>query len=472
MNTKQIKLIAAILIPLLVIWVPAEWLPLKDITVVEQRMLGIFVLATLFWVLEPVPVFATSVLVVFMELILISNQSFIFFRNTVDESNFGTILKYNEIMAVFASPIILLFIGGFFLANAAKKYQLDSQMTKICLRPFGNKPGNVILGIMVLTAFFSMFMSNTATTAMMLSMVVPLLSYFEENDTGKVALILSVPFAANVGGLGTPIGSPPNAVALKYLIGNNAVSFGTWMKFGIPFVVIMLIFTWMLILKMYPIQLKEINLKFEKSRRPNLKGMTVYVVFALTILLWVTDRIHLMNSYVVAMIPVVVFSMSGIITADDLKKISWDVLWLVAGGLALGLGMERTGLSVRIVNSIPFEHMPALIIVFMATLMALFMATFMSNTATANLLLPIIFVLGASLPALEEIGGTKMIVLATTFACSLAMSLPVSTPPNAIAYASGIIKTEQLMKAGIIVGLTGLVGVYLLMFILRMVDFV
>jgi sodium-dependent dicarboxylate transporter 2/3/5 len=328
-----------------------------------------------------------------------------------------------------------------------------------------------MLGLMIITAVFSMFMSNTATTAMMLAIVTPVLQAFDEEDIGKISFVLAIPFAANVGGLGTPIGTPPNAIALKYLTGENAISFGTWMSFGVPFVIILLLFTWFLLLRMYSPKTSEINLQIKSKFQKNWKAITVYITFGLTILLWLTDRIHGMNSYIVAMIPVMVFTVTQIINTQDLRRISWDVLWLVAGGIALGLALEQSGLSTHLIESIPFATFPPFVIVLACTLVTITMATFMSNTATANLILPIVAALGTNLTMLESIGGGQMLILTTTLAASLAMSLAVSTPPNAIAYASGALQSQHMFRAGLIIGVVGLLLNYTLMLILNTVSF-
>lgn len=454
-----------------VLAIPSSWIPLDNLSVIEHRVLALFLLAALFWVLEPIPVYATSVLIIVLELVLISDKSFILFKEGPNMENFGTVLSYKAIMATFASPIIMLFLGGFFLAMAATKYRLDINLARVLLKPCGTNPRMIMLGLMIITAIFSMFMSNTATTAMMLAIVTPVLQRFEDDDLGKVGMMLSIPFAANVGGLGTPIGTPPNAIALKYLVGDKSIAFGTWMAFAAPFVICLLAFLWLLLNYMFPPKAKAINLEIKSKFLTGWKAITVYITFAVTILLWLIGSYHGMNSYVVALIPMAVFVVTQIINTEDLKRISWDVLWLVAGGIALGLALEESGLSSNIIKSIPFETFPPFLIVFLCTLVAIIMATFMSNTATANLILPIVAALGGNLTTLDAIGGAQMLILATTFACSLAMSLAVSTPPNAIAYSSGVLKSEHLLKGGIIVGIVGLLGNYGLMYILQMVGF-
>jgi len=469
--TQKIKLLICIVIPILVLLLPAEIVPIENLSIVEHRLIAIFVFALLFWIIEPIPVFATSVLIIVLELIMISDKSFLFFKPAAESINFGTQISYQTIMGTFASPIIMLFLGGFFLAMSATKYQLDINLARVLLKPFGQRPRFVLLGLMLITAVFSMFMSNTATTAMMLAILGPVLTLFEMDDRGKTAFVLGIPFAANIGGLGTPIGTPPNAIAMKYLTGENTVGFGTWMAFGVPFAMILLLFAWFLLLTMYKPKAETINVDIKGKFRKNWRAFTVYVTFSVTLLFWLFDFLHGMNSYIVAMIPVAVFTATGIISAKDLKSLSWDVLWLVAGGIALGLGLEESGLAKHIIESIPFETFPAITIVWIATVIAIVMATFMSNTATANLLMPIMIALGVSLPSLLPLGGVKMIILAVAFSCSLAMALPISTPPNAMAHATGHIDTQSMLRSGLIISTVGLVSVHLLMIILKTVGF-
>lgn len=468
---RHIKLGVSIIIPLFILMMPSNWIPIEQLSIVEHRVIAIFVLAALFWILEPIPIFATSILIIFLELIMISDKSFILFTAQAGQENFGIVLSYKAIMATLASPIIILFLGGFFLAMAAIKYRLDVNLARVLLKPFGSNPKLVLMGLMIITAILSMFMSNTATTAMMLAILAPILGAFENNDPGKIAFILAIPFSANIGGIGTPIGTPPNAVAMKYLTGANQVSFSEWMSFGVPYVIVMLSILWFLLIKFYPAKTNEIKLEIKSKFLKNWKAITVYVTFAVTILFWLLTDLHGLNSYIVAMIPVVVFLVTQIITAEDIKKLSWDVLWLIAGGIALGIGLEKTGLTEHLVSSIPFDQMYPLLIILLATLITILTANFMSNTATANLLLPIAAALGVNIEALAPLGGAKMIILGVALSASMAMCLPISTPPNAMAYASGLIKTSHMAKVGVFIGVLGLAFIYLTLFILKTVNF-
>ncbi len=463
--SSKIKILVSLAVPLLVYLIPTELIPIEGLTLIEHRIVSIFIMATLLWILEPIPVWSTSVLIIGLELFTVSNKSFFLFTSDFARTDhFGTALSYKAILGSFSSPIIMLFLGGFFLALVAKKYRLDLNLARVILKPFGSSPRFVLLGLMIITAVFSMFMSNTATAAMMMALLTPVLSAFDKDDPGKIAIVLGIPFAANIGGIGTPIGTPPNAIAMKYLSGSDAIDFGTWMLFAVPFVVLMLLLVWQLLLKIYPVRTDRITLAIHGKFLTNWKAVTVYVTFALTILLWLTGKWHGMNSYVVAMVPVVVFSVTGVVTSQDLKTLSWDVLWLVAGGIALGLALDQSGLSVHLIKSIPFDMFPAWIIVIMACLVAIFMSSFISNTATANLLLPVMAALGTNVSALQSIGGSRIIIVAVAFACSLAMTLPISTPPNAIAHASGLVESRQMVKPGLIIGISGLLLALLLLY--------
>lgn len=177
-----------------------------------------------------------------------------------------------------------------------------------------------------------------------------------------------------------------------------------------------------------------------------------------------------MNSYTIALIPVTVFLMTGIITKDDLKKISWDVLWLVSGGIALGLALDKSGLAALIVYSIPFGDFSPYIVLIGAAVLSLLMANFMSNTATANLLMPIMAALGVSMTNLAPLGGQTTLILVVTFAASLGMALPISTPPNALAHATGHIETRHMAKVGVIVGIAGVALSFVLVALLNMLN--
>ncbi|GAK19043.1 LOW QUALITY PROTEIN: transporter [Vibrio sp. JCM 19053] len=452
------KLLVCFLIPLGVLMMPIDAIPIDDLTLIQHRLLAIFLLAALLWVLEPVPVFATSILIIALELIMISDKGLHLFRNPPAGHDLGELIAYTDIFSAFSSPIIILFMGGFALAIAASKYELDNNLARVLLKPFGTQPKFIMLAC--LPPFFSMFMSNTATTVMMLALLGPIVASAPKGDLGIKALVLCIPIAANTGGIATPIGTPPNAIALQYLTGENAIDFLSWMTMGLPFVLVQLTVAWFLLQKLFPSSEPEMKLKLDGTFKRSWRAIVVYITFALTILLWMTTKVHGMNTYVVAIIPLAVFTLTGIMGKEELKLINWDVLWLVAGGIAIGIALDKTGLAEALAHAIDYSLLSPFAVVLALSVVCWLMANFMSNTATANLLMPIAAAIGTSMPSLIAVGGLQGLLVVVAFSASLGMILPVSTPPNSLAYSTGLIESKDMAKVGLILGLIGLLIVY------------
>ncbi len=557
-----IKLLAVLLISGSMFLVPFDALgaPLNDIQV---RVIALFVMAALMWILEPIPIWTTSTLVITLALLGISSQSLTCLRpdrynataitavvaeacagtvapealesvqqdvaatlkkqkslsadsvraalatsfmNTgkaaakagdsalqtalatasgklysaditarLEDMAFVNVAQQRSIMATFADPIIILFLGGFFLAAAATKYRLDINLARVLLKPFGTNPKFVLLGLMVVTGLFSMFMSNTATAAMMLAILSPVLALFKPEDKGRAAFALAIPIAANVGGIGTPIGTPPNAIALKAMQDYGLdISFGKWMMFGTPFVIIMMLIGWLILLKMFPIDQKELRLTMGGKFLKTPKAIIVYITFAVTVALWVMGSgVHGLDSNTIAIIPVAVFAITGVITKKDLNAMSWDVLWLVAGGFALGLALQDTGLAKDLISAIPFHTWNPMMLMVGSGFICLFMATFMSHTATASLLLPILAAVAGTMMgagAMDNAGAIGLLI-AIALASSLGMALPISTPPNALAYATGLVDSKGMAISGTILCLIGLALTFAMMYGLGALGF-
>ena len=263
-----VKLLICFAIPLGVLFMPIDSIPIDNLTLIQHRLLAIFLLAALLWVLEPVPVFATSILIIALELVMISDKGLHLFRSPPAGHDLGELIKYTDIFGAFSSPIIILFMGGFALAISASKYELDNNLARVLLKPFGTEPRFIMLGLMLITAVFSMFMSNTATTVMMLALLGPIVASAPKGDMGIKALVLCIPIAANTGGIATPIGTPPNAIALQYLTGENTIDFLSWMMMGLPFVIIQLTIAWFLLQKIFPSKQKNMVLKLDVNGKP------------------------------------------------------------------------------------------------------------------------------------------------------------------------------------------------------------
>jgi len=443
--------IAAILT--LIVWnLPTSCFGIDGLTVVQQRVIAIFVMAVLLWLTEAIPSWATSVTIMFVLLFTISDSAFKFLQGT--DGEYGELLKYKDVMACFADPTIILFLGGFVLAIAATKSGLDVLMAKTLIAPFGKKSENVLLGFILITGIFSMFISNTATAAMMLTFLTPVFAALPANGKGRIALTMAIPIGANLGGMGTPIGTPPNAFAFKTLdeLGMG-VTFGQWMAIMVPMVIVMLLISWIIIRKLFPFTQKTIELTIEGNIQWNWRTWVVAITFLVTILLWVFGKQMGVNANAVAMLPIAVFAFTGVLTASDLRDIDWGVIWMVAGGFALGLAMNGTGLAEVAVKSIPFGNFNPIAILIISGLLCYALSNFISNTATAALLIPILTVVCQGMgDALAPVGGTPTVLIGIAVAASCAMCLPISTPPNAIAYSTGLIKQNDMTKAGFLVG--------------------
>ncbi len=469
--SRAIKLAIAIVISLVLWCMPAESFGIAGLTVVEQRLIATFVFATLMWVLEAIPSWTTSVLIVVIMMLTISDSSLWLFTQGIPAEELGQVVKYKSLMHCFADPIIMLFIGGFILAIAATKSGLDLVLARVMLKPFGTQSRFVLLGFIMVTGIFSMFLSNTATAAMMLTFLTPVLKSLPADGKGKIGLAMAIPVGANVGGMGTPIGTPPNAIALKFLNDpeglNMNIGFGEWMAFMLPLTLVILFLSWVILLRLFPFKQKTIHLNIEGEMKKDWRSILVYITFAVTILLWMTDKFTGVNSNVVAMVPVAVFCVTGIITKRDLEEISWSVLWMVAGGFALGVALQESGLATHMIESIPFNTWPPALMIVGSGLICYAMANFISHTATAALLVPILAIAGISMQeSLAPLGGVSTLLIGVAIGSSVAMVLPISTPPNALAHATGMIEQKDMEKVGLIMGAIGLVLGYSLLMVL------
>lgn len=459
-DKKKIIQFFVIMVVTAIVWnLPIDTFGIDGLTIVQQRIIAIFVFATLSWLTECIPSWATSLGIITIMCLTVSDNALMPFKG----ENIGELMDSKHIMASFADPTIMLFLGGFILAAAATKSGLDVLLARNLIRPFGTKSENVLLGFLLITGIFSMFVSNTATAAMMLTFLTPVFAALPANGKGRIALTMSIPIAANLGGMGTPIGTPPNMIALKFLNDpaglNMGIDFGHWMAFMFPLVIILLIISWRILLFFFPFSKKTIELEIKGSVHHGWRMNVVIVTFIITILLWVIPKSGTgIDSYNVAMVPIGVFAVTGVITAKDLQEINWSVIWMVAGGFALGFGMNGSGLADAALESIPFGEWSPIVILLISGLICYILSNFISNTATAALLVPILAVVCTGMgDKLHALGGTSTVLIGIAIAASSAMCLPISTPPNAIAYSTGLVKQNDMLKMGLICGIVSLV---------------
>lgn len=423
-----------------------------------ERMLSIFLLAIVFWVLEPVPLTATAVLVILLEVLLVSDGA-ITDPSGGNPELADTILPAADYFAALANPVIILFLGGFMIALGAEKFGLDRNLASVMLKPFPSQARFTVLGLMLITAVLSMFMSNTATTATMFAVVIPILRIIPEAKA-RAGVALSIPVAANLGGIGTPVGTPPNAIAIGALEEQGiSVSFTQWMLLATPFMIIVLALAWVILCLAFIPKDVTIDIDMESKWNTSTDAVIFYIVASLTIALWITEPLHGVSSNIVGFIPVVGLLCLQVMKGRDIQALDWSVLWLVAGGIALGIGVGATGLDQWLVGSVDWSSLGGVAILASLGLISFALANVISNSATANLLVPLAVSLAIGLDNVDPL----LVAVVVAIVSSLGMSMPISTPPNAIAYATGEFKIGQLAFLGLVVGSVGTILLVLVM---------
>ncbi len=405
----------------------------------QRVMAGIFVLAVLWWISEPVPLYVTAVVAAFLSALLLGPLAPVFGAASLD---------YRDFLSPFASPVVVLMFGGFVLARVFSRQNLDLEFARFCLARFGQRPRRVLLGVMLLTAAMSMWMSNTATTAIMVASLLPLLRGLPRESPLSRAFLLGVPFAANIGGMGTPIGTPPNAIVIGQLADRGIhLSFLAWMAGAFPLMLAMLFIAYWLLLGAFRLRDDDLVLALPAGGQTAHRGL-VYGTFAVTVLLWLSDAVHHIPSALVALVPVSVFAIAGLFDKEQLREIGWDILLLIGGGLALGVGIEQTGLGAGVVGALGLDRLSPLAALLVMGAAVAGLATVISHTASTNILLPLALTVAAASP-------TRM-ALAVGLCASLGMALPISTPPNAIAYGSERIDVRDMARTGALITVIGL----------------
>lgn len=427
-------------------------------TLSKEGVLTLFILlfAAGLWVSEAIPAFAVSLLVIALEIVLLGFEDFNFSSGSKE---------WEYYLKPWSSPLIFLFLAGFIMASAASKTKLDLWLAKKVLLVVGGKPKNIVSALIAITFTLSMFISNTAMAAMMMTILTPLLLHVKPSNPFAKAMLLSVVVGANFGGMATIIGTPPNAIAVG-ILGEDAPSFIGWMGYALIPSVIVALFLRFVILKLYPSNESYIDLSsikevehFDDSTKefskvptvPSWKKNVTIGIFILTILLWLTGPLHHIPTTVVSLIPIIGFTLFGILDGDDICRIRWDVIILIIGGLSLGLAVSKTGLDLWFATLINIDNMGIFLISLVFAYVVVIISNFMSNTAATNIMLPIVIAVATTIS--QE--GSVIAVIAVALSASFAMSLPVSTPPNAIIYASKKINAKDLLVLGITTALIG-----------------
>ena len=429
----------------------------------------------IWWVAEAIPIPATALLPIVLFPLL----------GTTDISG---------ATAPYANPLIFLFLGGFMIARGIQRSGLHRRIALSVVRVVGTRPRNIVIGFMLAAAFLSMWVSNTATAMMMLPIAVSIIALAESEQamqSGRLetsfglVLLLGLAYACNIGGVGTLVGTPPNALMAGYLLDNHGIEIGfaQWMLVGIPFVALGLPLIYLLLVRvLFPLSLEElpggrevIDRGLAECGRMSRAEKTVSAVFALTALLWVSrplldDRlsglsdagIAIFGGLLLFVLPLRLRKAEFVLSVADIRKLPWEVLILFGGGLSLAAGITDSGLADWLGGLFQaLEGMDLLVVLALAVLLVIFLTEITSNTATAAALLPILASVAISL-GFEPV----MLAVPAAVAASCAFMLPVATPPNAIVYGSGLVSLPRMARAGIFANLLMVVVISALMYLL------
>ena len=422
----------------------AVWNTVTESLPPEQRaVLFLFLLAVGLWITEAVPAFAVGLLI--MGYLVFALGTPLIMPEPWDVAPY---------LNTWSSSVIWLMLGGFFMAEGLSRTGLDRRLFAFAIKPAGSQPRYVLLAIMLTSAVASMFISNTSTTVLLIGAVLPLVRQLGRQEPFSKALMIAIPMAASVGGMGTIIGSAPNAIAAGAAAeAGSPINFLEWMVVAAPVALVLVVTGWFFLLRLYPTDLTDIKLDLSTLDEPELPEkrdrIIVTVLSLATVGLWMTTPLHGIHIVAISLIPIVGLTMTQVLGAAHVRGLPWDTLMLVAGGLSLGSAVVDSGLAERFASGLGFlTSLNIDIVVFAAlALITVVLSNVMSNTATVSIVLPV---------AVALVPGRELeMCLILGLSASCALLLPVSTPPNAIAYSTGEIETRDLRPGGLLIGLLG-----------------
>lgn len=436
------------------------------------RLLGVILWMAIWWISEVVPIAVTALL----PIILFPSLNILNIQET--GSNYGH--KY-----------IFLFIGGFILANAIQKWNLHKRIALNIILKLGGSTDKIILGFMLATGFLSMWISNTATTVMMLPIALSVINQLNdhpdtlenENKVFGKALMLGVAYSASAGGIATLIGTPPNLIFAGFAQDNFniEISFFQWMKIGLPISIVLMVFIWLLLTK-YAFKLNKVGfpggkeeikrLLFKMGKISN-EEKKILFVFTLTILCWIfrKNTINLLipnfdDSMIAISSAIILFILPSkdkkepILKWKDAVTIPWGILLLFGGGLSIAKGFQSTGLDTWIGEQLTFMTFTnSFIIILIVVAGVNFLTEMTSNMATTAMLLPVMIPI-ANLMQINP----YLLLVGTTLAASCAFMLPVATPPNAVVFGSRLLKISDMVKAGIMINIFSIILILIMVY--------
>lgn len=400
----------------------------------QSYTLFILIFSILLWATEAIPPFAVGIMIIGFLVYTMGNME-------------GATLSPQEISATWSDSVIWIFLGGFFLSEGMRKTNLDLSLFKKTLSIFGSNPNTLVLGIIIVTSVLSLIISNTATAAMVLASVMPLIDREGKDSMMSKAILISIPAAATFAGMMSMVSTPPNLIVVNVLKSKGySVSFMQWFFLGFVPATILLVGFWLAVVKKYTSKVKGLDVSFankalDLTNSMRLQRLTVIVILIITVGMWMFGSTLHIPTAGAAMVPIMFLPMMGIITAEDVRKLPWDTLMLVAGGLALGMAIKEllAPYYSQFLADMEF-NMIAMMIIF--AIVTVLFSNIMSSTATATI---VINVAAIVLPP-EQLLPVGLVV---GLCASCGLFLPVSTPPNAIVFGTGLLKQKDFRLGGI-----------------------
>lgn len=418
----------------------------------QTYTLFILIFSVLLWATEAIPPFAVGIMIIGFLVYTMGNME-------------GATISPKEISDTWSDSVIWIFLGGFFLSEGMRKTNLDLSLFKKTISLFGANPNMLILGIIIVTSVLSLIISNTATAAMILASVMPLIDREGKDSNMSKAILISIPVAATFAGMMSMVSTPPNLIVVNVLKSKGfEVSFTQWFVLGFVPALILLIGFWFAVVKKYTSKVTELDVSFVNetihlTKSLRLQRMIVVVVLIVTVMLWMFGNRLNIPTAGAAMIPIMFLPMLGIISAEDVRKLPWDTLMLVAGGLALGMAIKEllAPYYSQFLEGIEFNVVVVIIIFAIVTVL---FSNIMSSTATATIVINIAAIV---LPP-EQILPVGLVI---GLCSSCGLFLPVSTPPNAIVFGTGMLKQKDFRLGGMFGAVVGTIVIIVWVLILQ-----
>ena len=383
------------------------------------------------WLFEVIPLYATT-LVLWAGMVLLLSP--------LDPIAFSL----PRVVSTATNPVMILFFGGFVLSVAGAKYGIDAYIAGWMIKASGRRKRVMLLTVMTVTAVLSMWMLNTAAAAMMLATLKPLFAREHGDRSFRAAMLLGLAFGANFGGIGTPIGTGPNLIAISAVASRHQITFLDWMIFGVPTAIVMLALAYLLLLRIYHVSGSMRGVAFPHPAL-SVRAWCVVAIFFATVTAWLCEPVHHVPSALIAIAMTAVLFSTRLLDASDLRQIRWDTLLLIAGGLTLGQLFDDSGLARAVSASVRWNALPTTVLLLGLIAACAVISAVSSNTAASAILIPIAM----------DIAPSATTAVLVALGASMGAPFVISTPPNALVYGHGGLRPRDFLIPGMILMVIG-----------------